>query len=262
MRARQGYGSAVGASDHDHRRRACRGRVARDRLARAERYRDRVSPARAQRVKDAAAPSRLSPVRPGARAAPATQPGMGRDHRRHREPVLHVGRPRHRRRRPRRGPPARVVQLGRRSRDRGGVHRRRRRRTDGRCGHLGRVGARVDAGAAARTRHPGRRRRPPTGARARRLRRRRQPERWGGGDGAPRRARCAAHRVHHRPEPGRHRERTVARLSGRARRRRVAAGPRRSFGAPTSRRRAAIAPPARCSRVRRHRMRSSWRTIR
>ena len=44
--ARQGCGSAVGASDHDHRRRACRRRVTRDRLARAERYRDRFAGSR------------------------------------------------------------------------------------------------------------------------------------------------------------------------------------------------------------------------
>ena len=143
-----------------------------------------VSPARAQRVQGRRRAPRLSPVRPGARAAPAAQPGVGRDHRRHREPVLHVGGPRHRRRRPRRGPPARAVQLRRGSRDRGGVHRRRRRRTDGRRGHLGRLGARsrrwqpllargipvvaVDRRPARRARRLRRRRQPPAAGRPRR----------------------------------------------------------------------------------------------
>ena len=74
------------------------------------------------------------------------------------------------------------------------------------------------ARAAARPRHPGRRRRPPAGARARRLGRRRQPTRWRRGDRASRRTGRPAHRVHHRSEPGRHRDRAIARLPGRARR--------------------------------------------
>ena len=93
----------------------------------------------------------------------------------------------------------------------GGVHRRRRRRAHGRCGHLGRVAARVDAArrcshrgipVVAVDRRPARRRG--------RLGRRRQPARRA--RPRPRTSlerRCDAHRVHHRPEPRRHRERTA-----------------------------------------------------
>ena len=93
--------------------------------------------------------------------------------------------------------------------DRGGVRRRRRRRTDGRRRHRGRVpGASrrcsrlLDGGipVVAVDRRPADARVDSVVVDNRR----------GGADRdrAPARARCAAHRVHHRPEPGRHRERT------------------------------------------------------
>ena len=221
----QECGSAVGASDHDHRRRACRRRVARDRLARAERHRDRfagASPARAR-----------TPPRDSAICRPARRARLRRQRSQVWAAIIADIE----------NPFFTSVVRGIEDVARAEDHRLVLCNSDEdlatEAAYIDVVVAERMAGvvisvASAREstlapllargipvvavdRRPARR--------ARRLRRRRQPQWRGGRDGAPRRARCDAHRVHHRPEPGRHRERTVARLSGRARRRRVAAGP-------------------------------------
>ena len=203
------------SDDHDHRRRARRGRVARDRVARAERHRHRVAGAGRSASRTRPRGSATCPSGPGAGAAPAAQPGVGGDHRRHREPVLHRGGPRHRGRRPRRGPPARAVQLRR-------GPRQPRRPTSTSSSPNGwpvwssrsRPRAESSLQPLLDARHPGRRRRPPTGATRdvdsvvvdNRLGAARPRPRTSLEHGATR------DRLHHRPEPGRHRERTAARL--------------------------------------------------
>ena len=107
-------------------------------------------------------PARLPARRAGAGAAPAAQPGVGGDRRRHREPVLHRGGPRHRGRRPRRGPPPRALQLRR-------GRRRPKRRTSTSSSPSGWPASSIavaspaesSSAAPARPRDPGGRRRPP-----------------------------------------------------------------------------------------------------
>ena len=102
------------------------------------------------------------------------------------------------------------------------LRRRRRRRADGRRRDRGRVAGRVGPAAPARPRHPRRRRRPPARRRARSTRSSSTT-----GSAPRRRPRtcsergCDAHRVHHRPAPGRHGERAAAGLPRRARARRL-----------------------------------------
>ena len=92
---------------------------------------------------------------------------LGGHHRRHREPVLHVGRARHRGRRLRPRLPAGAVQLRRGRRQGGRLRRHRHPRADGRRRHRRGIDDRIAPRPPDRRGHPGGRHRPPAdGSRA------------------------------------------------------------------------------------------------
>ena len=245
--------------DDDRRRRARAARVAGNRVTHAQRDGSGVARTRPTRPRGGR-PAGLPAVRAGARAPPPGEPGVGCDRRRHRQPVLHCGRPRHRGRRTRRRPPLGALQL-RRGRRHGVVLRRhRRRRAHGGRRDRGRITGRVRSSAAARPRHSGRRRRPSTHAR----------RTWTPSSSTivsapkPRPRTCS--RTDRRASPASPaRNGSTPRTSGCrdiATRTRSPAcrSTARSSAAPTSSSKAVIAPLARCSSRHRRRTRCSSRT--
>ena len=207
-------------------------RLAGDGVACTQRHRVGVANAREARP-GCRRPPGLPPLGPGAGAAASDQPGLGRHRGRHRQPLLHRRRARHRGR----GPRATDHRLVLCNSDED---------LDTEASYIDVVvaermagvviavasPARVVAGTAARPADPGRRRRPPAGASARRRRARRQPARRRGGDRAPARAGCLPHRVHHRTATRRHRHRSACRAtSTRLARARPACSIGRSSGA-------------------------------
>ena len=234
-----------------------------------------VSPATVSRVRErharrVARPGRASAGRrrrarlPAVRSRPSAPPPghrrLGSDRRRHREPVLHVDRPRHRRRGTRARVPSDALQLRRGPPQGGRLHRRRDLGAHGGRRHRGRVDTRAsrldplrDAGIpiVAVDRRPERPQRSTacssTTSAARRTRPRHLIE-----------VGARADRVHHRPPACEHRDRAAQPATARRLRhagRRADPVARRAAGLPRSRRvqgdaravRAAASHPTRCS---------------
>ena len=119
-----------------------------------------VAPERAAAVRRAANELGYTPSGPARALRQQTAHGVGRHHRRHREPVLHRDGARDRGRGPQRGAPPRAVQLRRGRRQGGGLPRHRARRADGGRGDRGRLRQGVAPRRAARPRRARRGRRP------------------------------------------------------------------------------------------------------